>query len=553
MKNMKQLYSCIISHRTRSPFTFFAGGYRRTFAFFFLMFYFLFAAAQTTPLNGITTFNSISNGAYIEYANTSNGTAGFLATNVQSSGWDILGYTSGPGDFVIAGENWGSGSTGGFVYLALNDGSASITSMRFKPNDGKLFDLNALDLGYDAGGNITFTITGYRSGVMVAGAQFLAPSFASFGNGGDWRRGINIAGNSNFKGIDEFRITPNTAGLLSALDVDNINATNFRSGSFAQIIPGDIPITNEGAFTKTIAGHAFVFTPSADNWVAYNTDVGSDGFGGLYAYDYNTPDGTEETLSAPAGYTFDLSSFQYISDRGAVGLTVTLTFGDNSTDTKSYTLNGNSNVQTFSGFTTTANDIKKIRVVTDGLVYYNNFEVADIKALSTLPLRWLEFTATMQGDAVLLNWRTTAEQGTKDFFVEHSSNGQQWQSIGTVDATGISNTEQTYSFIHRMPVKDVNMYRLLQRDYDGRSSYSLVATVNLKASEQFKVYPNPVVNGILQIKLASPDLVRVYNSAGLLIMQKRLAAGISTLNLDSFSKGLYTIKVNDSSLLIIVQ
>jgi hypothetical protein len=47
--------------------------------------------------------------------------------------------------------------------------------------------------------------------------------------------------------------------------------------------------------------------------------------------------------------------------------------------------------------------------------------------------------------------------------------------------------------------------------------------------------------------------VRIYNNAGLLMMQKRLPAGISTLNLDTFAKGLYTINVNGHSVLVVVQ
>src|SRR5688572_137216 len=129
-----------------------------------LLFCGLFAHAQTTPANGTTTFNTIGNGAYIEYAQTLNGSAGFTANNVQNSGWDISGYTSGPAHYVMAGENWGGGSDGGFVYLAMNAGGATVTSMRFKANDGKLFDLNTIDLAYDVSGpNTNFTIRGYRA------------------------------------------------------------------------------------------------------------------------------------------------------------------------------------------------------------------------------------------------------------------------------------------------------------------------------------------------------------------------------------------------------
>jgi hypothetical protein len=542
---MKQLYPRTCPQETLPAYTFFTS--------IFLLFSVLFAQAQTTPVSGTTTFNTIGNGAYIEYAQTSNGSAGFGATNVQSSGWDIRAYTTGPDDYVIAGENWGASSNGGFIYVALNSGTTLITSMRFKANDGKLFDLNSLDLGYDvSGSNTNFTITGYRNGVAVPGAHFSAPLFASFGNGGNWSPGINIAaGNNNFKGIDEFRITPNTPGVLTALDVDNINATNFRTVNYAQIIPADIPLDNEGAFTKLIAGHTFIFTPAADDYVSYLDGIGTEGYGGLYAYDYSTNDGTEVTISAPAGYTFDLSSFQYISDRGPVSLAVILTFSNNSTDTKMYTLNGNENVQTFSGFTTAANDVKSIRLVSDGLIYSNNFEVNDIKALTTLPLNLLQFSAAAEGKAVVLNWRTAAERGTKDFLVQHSTDGRQWQNIGTVLANGASNAEQSYSFTHSTPGNGVNVYRLLQRDVDGRSSYSPIVTINVTAlHEQFSVYPNPAVNGTVQIKLQESTVIYIYNSTGALVGQKQLPVGVTSLNLNGFAKGFYTIKVKDNSVLL---
>lgn len=520
----------------------------------FLLTSFHWCRAQTTPVDGTTTFNTISNGAYLEYAQTTNGSTGFLATNVENSGWDISGYTSGPDDYVIAGENWGTGSDGGLVYLASVNGFATINSMRFRSNDGQLFDLGRLDLGYDVNGsNTSFTITGYRNDVPVSGAVFSVPLFSSFGNGGGWSRNINVAANSNFKGIDEFRITPVSGGVLTALDVDNLTASNFRTAAYTQIVPADLPAGGEGPFTKTIEGQVFTFTPSVNNWVGYQNDIGSEGFGGLYAYDYDTPDGTEYTLSAPAGYSFDIRSFQYISDRGPVNLSVTLTYTDNSTDTKSYTLNGNSAVQTFAGFSPLANDVKSIRLVSDQLVYYNNLEMADVKAASTLPLSWLSFTAARRDIDIVLQWRTAAEEGTKDFVVQNSTDGRQWQNIGTVTAAGNSLREQAYSFVHRQPASTVNFYRLLQRDTDGRERYSKIIRIDLQeAGTVLSVYPNPVTNGAITLQLQGPAAVRIYNSLGVQVLQKSLPGGVSSLYLGPLPQGLYTLKANDKSLQLVV-
>lgn len=162
---------------------------------------------------------------------------------------------------------------------------------------------------------------------------------------------------------------------------------------------------------------------------------------------------------------------------------------------------------------------------------------------STLPLTWLSFTAKEQDKAVALNWSTAVEQNTKDFVVQHSANGGNWNTIGTVRAAGNSSTVQTYSFLHRLPVSGVNYYRLLQRDIDERKSYSKVVTVDFDGRGQvLMVYPNPVVNGLLTVKLEREARVQVYNGAGAVVLQKQLPAGVHQLSLQQLSKGLYRIK-----------
>ena len=196
------------------------------------------AATPNTPTNGITTFNS-SPSTYTEYARTTSGASGFTATNL--AGWDMSAYTTaGSNAFVIASENWGAGSDGALVYVGLETGTQTITSVRFASNDGKLFDLNGIDFGYDSwqGASATsFTFTGYLDGAPVSGATYTTAAVASFGNSGPWQRGINFTANINFQGIDEFRIVSSSA-VLTALDIDNINATNFRNPNSAPTFSG---------------------------------------------------------------------------------------------------------------------------------------------------------------------------------------------------------------------------------------------------------------------------------------------------------------------------
>ena len=319
----------------------------------------------------------------------------------------------------------------------------------------------------------------------------------------------------------------------------------IAQSSNLQITPADIPFSNEGPFTKTIGSYVFTFTPATNDYVDYFNDIGTEGFGGLYAYDYNTYDGTEFTLSGPFGYSFDFNSFQYISERGTINLTVTITFADNTTDVKNYTLTGDSFVHAFNSFTTTANDIKSIKLVSDALVYYNNLSVGDIKPISTLPVTWLSITAAKQANYVVLNWQTAMEQNNYRYLVQRSTDGRLWNNIATVSVSASSTNVQSYSYLDTNPEGGLNFYRILQQDLDGKESFSKVVKVNIvRSGNAINVYPNPAVGGAINIKLSKASIVQVYNAWGLLMLQKSFTEGVHAIQLNHLTKGIYTIRAN---------
>jgi hypothetical protein len=67
------------------------------------------------------------------------------------------------------------------------------------------------------------------------------------------------------------------------------------------------------------------------------------------------------------------------------------------------------------------------------------------------------------------------------------------------------------------------------------------------------IYPNPAVNRTLTLRLQKESSVQVYNSQGVLVLQKIMTAGEHSLFLGQLGKGVYTVKANDESSLIVVQ
>ena len=193
-------------------------------------------------------------------------------------------------------------------------------------------------------------------------------------------------------------------------------------------------------------------------------------------------------------------------------------------------------------------------ITTNGSIAWTSPGQIEITFLSTLPVTWLSFTATKQSTVVALNWSTATEQNTKDFKIQHSVNATDWNDIGTVPAAGNSTTEHRYSFSANNPVSGLNYYRLLQRDMNGTVSYSKVISINFPANETLlKIYPNPVKDGSMTISLKRASLVAIYNSNGVKVLQKNLAAGEQPLLVSQLSKGTYYMKVKDEGLLFVIQ
>ncbi|RDI41676.1 cadherin-like beta sandwich domain-containing protein [Falsibacillus pallidus] len=206
------------------------------------------AQVSSSPVDGITTFNNIPEGYYIEYAASDIGNGSFTAANID--GWDITANTYADGAVgdtcVIAGENYPGWTDGGFIYAASNSGFYTIRSVVLTSNDKKVFDLKSIDLGYDfnmgtLNNPITFTIVGFKNGLPVNGASQPVEYFPSFGEGGVWK---TVTLTPAFQGIDTIQIISSQPDLVTAIDIDNINAVNFRTDAPPPLVDAAAPVIN---------------------------------------------------------------------------------------------------------------------------------------------------------------------------------------------------------------------------------------------------------------------------------------------------------------------
>lgn len=174
---------------------------------------------------------------------------------------------------------------------------------------------------------------------------------------------------------------------------------------------------------------------------------------------------------------------------------------------------------------------------------------------SSVPVSLISFTARKQSGYHQLNWTTSQEIGTSRFIIERSSNGRDFNSIGTLAAAGNSFTVRSYTFADRTPLKGTNSYRIRIQDADGRSTLSEVRTLSMQTQPTLLTYPSPVKNqltvqwdGLEATGLAE---LRIVDIQGNVKMKQsvRLGESVPVLQIDTqaWPAGVYLVQLNGAT------
>lgn len=168
-----------------------------------------------------------------------------------------------------------------------------------------------------------------------------------------------------------------------------------------------------------------------------------------------------------------------------------------------------------------------------------------------LPIELISFNALQKERLVELNWATATEKNNDYFSIERSNDGVNFKLIQTIKGAGTTGNAMFYSSIDYSPLPGLSYYRLKQTDYDGKSTYSQIISINCQNDKdlKFDIVPNPTSENqktnILLGFIPKRDVsVLIYDINGLLIYEA--TKKIDTANFEipkEFSKGVYLVKI----------
>jgi ELWxxDGT repeat protein len=172
-----------------------------------------------------------------------------------------------------------------------------------------------------------------------------------------------------------------------------------------------------------------------------------------------------------------------------------------------------------------------------------------------LPVTLTDFTVSLNEGDALLQWKTAQEINTKDFTVQRSSNGRDFENIGIVRAAGTVYNRQTYSFKDMGIInsgKEVAYYRLIVSDRDGKTKNTNVISLKLRGPGKWNVIvlSNPVRDNlrILLSGITSRVKVSIMDVSGKTIYTNSLQNVNGEISLPAkLQRGMHVLTVETNN------
>ncbi|MBL7723630.1 MAG: T9SS type A sorting domain-containing protein [Chitinophagaceae bacterium] len=181
---------------------------------------------------------------------------------------------------------------------------------------------------------------------------------------------------------------------------------------------------------------------------------------------------------------------------------------------------------------------------------------------STLPVKLISFSASVNNNEVEINWKTADELNLGHYEIQRSVDGREFNSIVTIvsqTSTGIH--KNIYDYTHNDPVAFAPgaqnfYYRLKSVDIDGKFSYSGIVRVKAKGVNKDLVIDrliNPFANSIqfnLSVNNSQIIKIKLLSTGGRIVYTKNInvskgsnAITLTDDNITRISSGIYMLEV----------
>ncbi len=162
-----------------------------------------------------------------------------------------------------------------------------------------------------------------------------------------------------------------------------------------------------------------------------------------------------------------------------------------------------------------------------------------------LPVRWMyQLTGKVIKTKTHITWSVATQINNEKYIIEYSKDGRTLSQIGEIAGDGNSNVTKHYEYIHTSPSIGMNYYRIKQVDYDGKYSYSDIASVRYDGTRETNIYPNPTTSEV-NISTSEPTSLQIMDIYGRVLKRQNLSEGQNTVEISELPSGILIFVVGD--------
>ncbi|TAD81770.1 MAG: T9SS C-terminal target domain-containing protein [Bacteroidetes bacterium] len=162
-----------------------------------------------------------------------------------------------------------------------------------------------------------------------------------------------------------------------------------------------------------------------------------------------------------------------------------------------------------------------------------------------LPITGLKFGVVQVANQAKLQWSTVTEVNTAFFVLEKSTDGVNFERIGSVAAAGYSQLPKQYIWFDNQLLNGKQYYRLKIVDADGKMRYSAVQLLVVAMNQsQVVVAPNPFNQALALTNLRLAETVSLIDMGGRIVQQRSVKniTGV-TLQTTGLAPGMYQLRI----------
>ena len=183
----------------------------------------------------------------------------------------------------------------------------------------------------------------------------------------------------------------------------------------------------------------------------------------------------------------------------------------------------------------------------------SNIAKVTIDLSKSLPVTLIAFDAVRKENVSLLSWSTTEEVNSREFEIQRSTDGKNWEVIGSVSAASNTTQKQDYEYMDELPESGLNYYRLKMIDKDDSFAYSSIKSVHFPEFSWAQLYPNPVSHMLhIDIRNSRVRKLRLIDFYGRTLFKSDVSSKELTMDMRSYVAGIYFVHLEQDNGLVAI-